>query len=250
MEDKDINMDRIWKEFGKHTTAGKLLYDIYGVGFKPEDHISYPKLQPKKKKITTEDLEKELFNKNAKQSRKPNFQSEKILNKISYPSLQKNTYKPPAKIDLVMKRKNKENIDKDLQSLKLEVHNFPKENKAKNRKIEIEKLQENFQYQDNKNLPEKARPPVVKLSEADLNIMELNIKNTKNTKAYSYREPVNKQEKEYEKLSQAILNEIDERYKFLEETKSYGDTKMQTKIMNEIKDRINDLKTLNKLKDN
>ena len=25
----ELNMERVWKEFGKHTEAGKLLYNIY-----------------------------------------------------------------------------------------------------------------------------------------------------------------------------------------------------------------------------
>ena len=39
--DDELDMQRVWKEFGKNTEAGKLLYNIYGVKYKPEDHIKY-----------------------------------------------------------------------------------------------------------------------------------------------------------------------------------------------------------------
>ena len=44
MNKDSLNMERVWKEFGKNTEAGKLLYNIYGVNYRPENYINYPKL--------------------------------------------------------------------------------------------------------------------------------------------------------------------------------------------------------------
>lgn len=54
---------------------------------------------------------------------------------------------------------------------------------------------------------------------------------------------------EYGKLHNNILDEINERYKRLEDYERAGDNKNKLRVMNEIKERISDLKTLNKLKD-
>ena len=43
-----VSMERVWKEFGKNTQAGKMLYEIYGVRYKAEQHINYPKIVKKK----------------------------------------------------------------------------------------------------------------------------------------------------------------------------------------------------------
>ena len=54
-----LDMERVWKEFGKNTEAGKLLYNIYRVKYRPENHINYPKLVMK----TPEMSEKERLEK-------------------------------------------------------------------------------------------------------------------------------------------------------------------------------------------
>ena len=145
-----MDMERVWKHFGKNTEAGKLLYQIYGVNYKPEDHINYPKLIIKKK--TSDNID------NKKTKHKRAVTTEKVLNKISYPDLNKrNFYKPPAKIDLIAKRKGKNEIDKEIISYREETKRQPLLNPVtKNRKEIIEKLQDNFQYQEKKYLPEKA----------------------------------------------------------------------------------------------
>ena len=45
----DMELNRVWKEFGKQTESGKLLYDLYGVRFRPEKFVNYPKLKAKPK---------------------------------------------------------------------------------------------------------------------------------------------------------------------------------------------------------
>ena len=98
-------MERVWKEFGKHTPAGKLLYDLYGIGYKPENHINYPKLQPKKPLTSTnkdEKIEKNL---------KPGNKTKTVLNKINYPKLDNNIKFPEIhKVDMIRKRKNQNQI--------------------------------------------------------------------------------------------------------------------------------------------
>ena len=42
MENNDADLERVWKEFGKHTEAGRLLYNIYGSRYRPESTFIIP----------------------------------------------------------------------------------------------------------------------------------------------------------------------------------------------------------------
>lgn len=232
-------MERIWKEFGKNTQAGKILYELYGVGFKPEEHINYPKIIPKK--AVTKEVIKPITHR-AKTSEN--------ISKINYPDINNKPYYPPiAKVDLIKKRKNQVMIQKEIEQIKKDSKP-PVENNLKNRKLQIEQLQDKFQYEEKTYLPKKARPPKIVLDEKDeLNINthidKLNqINNIKNK--YSDNKP----EDELSKLYDAILLEIDERYKHMEEMKKLGDNSKSTLMMNEIKSRLQELKTIEKLRRN
>ena len=56
-----LDMERVWKEFGKNTEAGKLLYNIYGVNYKPENHINYPKLVMKTPEMKERESHKDII---------------------------------------------------------------------------------------------------------------------------------------------------------------------------------------------
>lgn len=231
-------MERIWKEFGKNTQAGKILYELYGVGFKPEEHISYPKIIPKKTVI------KEVIKPVTHRTKT----SENIL-KINYPDISnKPNYPPIAKVDLIKKRKNQVNIQKDIDQIKKDSKP-PIENNLKNRKFQIEQLQDKFQYEEKTYLPKNARPPKIVLDEIDkTNINnQINKLNQINNIKNKYPD-TNKSEDELSKLYDAILLEIDERYKHMEEMKKLGDNSKSSSMMNEIKSRLQELKTIEKLR--
>lgn len=220
-------MERVWKHFGKNTEAGKLLYDLYGVGFKPEDHIKYPKLTMKKKTEIIPDKPKTYRNKTSDK-----------LSKIQYPELNKQIINVVHKIDIIPKRKPQEEIIKELNKIKIE--NKPPVENYKNRKQQIENLQEKFQYGEKMYLPEKARPPKINIEETLNHINQLNEANI-NTP--------NKKPDELSDIHNKIINEIDERYKYLNELKLAGDKKQQIVIMNEIKSKIKELRTVERLRD-
>mmetsp|Transcript_35992 Transcript_35992/g.37358 ORF Transcript_35992/g.37358 Transcript_35992/m.37358 type:complete len:241 (-) Transcript_35992:31-753(-) len=232
-------MERVWKEFGKHTPAGKLLYDLYGVGFKPEEHISYPEIKATKKKQETKLLE-------TKKNTQRGKTTEKVLSKINYPSMKKESFPIIPKVDLIKKRKTKADIDNNLIQIKHDIKP-PQENKAKNRKQQIEKLQDTFQYKEKKYLPERARPPKVVIDEEILNesnkMQTLNSNNLRKANLNNQ-----KSEDELTVLYNKILCEIDERYKFMDEMNKLGDQSQNPTIMSEIKARIQELKTIEKLR--
>ena len=242
-----MDLERVWKHFGKNTEAGKLLYQIYGVNYKPEDHINYPKLKINKNKQNIN-----LSQNNNKSKRSVTVG--KVLNKISYPSINKtNVLKPVPKIDLIAKRKSKNKIQKDVAAIKEEAKKHPILNPLeRNRKEIIEKLQYNFQYQEKTYLPKNARPPKIDFNDISTNIeSNIEILNSKNFNKLNKSKACNQKECEYDKLSKAIFNEIEERYNYIKEIKEIGgDINQETKILNEIKDRLQELKTIQKLKEN
>lgn len=222
-------MERIWKEFGKNTLAGKLLFDLYGTKFKPEEHIKYPKLSIK----TTPNENKTTENKPLTYRNK----TQQKLSKIDYPKNEIERPKIP-KIEFISKRKNQKEIQKDLDKIKKE--SAPQKNPIlKNRKLEIEKLQDKFQYEERKILPLKARPPVIKFDD-ETNLNENLIEK--------------KTESKYEKLKNQIYEGLNYDYQRLNEinlvkpsfdNKGKRNTIEKLSVVREIQSKINDLKVIN-----
>jgi hypothetical protein len=235
-------MERIWKEFGKNTQAGKILYELYGIGFKPEEHINYPKIIPKQK-------DKEKEHKEAVKSTTHREKKIENISKINYPELNKKSNFPSiAKVDLIKKRRNQVEIQKELDKIKTDIKP-PLENNLKNRKLEIEKLQDRYQYEEKTYLPKKARPPKIVLNEVDNKNINEQIKKLNQINSFKLNSTIdNKQEDELSRLYDSILSEIDERYKHMEEMKKLGENTNTTVIMSEIKSRIQELRTLEKLR--
>lgn len=221
-----------------------MLYEIYGVNFRPEEHISYPKIIKKKT-----DLQEEVAQTAKKEKRA--CTTDKILKKINYPQVNHEKFERPAKVDLIKKRKPQAVIEMEIKQIKKESKQI-RDNPTKDRKQEIEKLQNNFQYMENKNLPKKARPPVVKLDETNNEeaFQKINMINEVNGNKYQLKTSREKKGStdEISKLHDAIMKEINERYAYLEELKQAGDSKGELVIMNEIKDRIKELRTLESLR--
>lgn len=126
--EEDLNMERIWKHFGKNTRVGKMLYDIYGVNYKPEDHINYPKINKKKTGVATTVTAPKTTRSQT---------TGKVLGKINYPEQRKVVENIIPKIDLIKRRKNQTQIDREMKTFKLDFKPLPNNPKL-SRKQQIE----------------------------------------------------------------------------------------------------------------
>jgi hypothetical protein len=215
--DIDGSLDRVWKQFGKQTQAGKLLYDLYGVRYRPEKFVNYPKLVMKSKTVTERPTSTTKL-KNA-------------VEKINYPEL--NNYKPTVKlnkVDLIPKRKKEVVIKREIECIKDSMYRANSQNKiGTNRKNQIESLQDKFMFQERTVMPKGARLPGVKIQNNFDEIPEKPVRMTKRD--------------ELQYLYSQIIKEIDERYVYMEEIKQLGENK-DSIIMGEIKDRLDELKKI------
>jgi hypothetical protein len=234
------SMDRVWKEFGKQTEAGKLLYDLYGVRFRPERFVKYPKL-----KMKTE--EEKLLEDKKNKTVKPGQAVREAARKIDYPDVNpyrnKSNYKF-SKIDLIPKRKNEAAIKKELDVIKnnMIIHST-RPTQITNRKTQIESLQDKFMFQERTVMPKGARLPAMKFKSVEDQVIteqaQVDLDQTTKKRFTSKKE-------ELQYLYSQIMKEIDERYAYMEELKSLGQNKDNI-IMGEIKDRIEELKKIKKM---
>jgi hypothetical protein len=234
-----MEMERIWKEFGKNSEAGKLLYELYGVRYQPK--INYPS-QIKKKSQT--EIKKEGA---IDQKRRHSIDIRKRMQAYDYPKveIQRKTYNF-AKIDFVPKRKSQQEIQKELNIIKNSIVP-PKQTKFKSRKEEIEKMQEKFQFDERTILPKKARLPGIK-DDPEKIILEQYEKEKLELKDFK-----NDETGELHFLYNQILREIDDRYIELEDLETKK-TKVksavsETVILNEIRERVDELKKIQKIID-
>ena len=246
-ESDTANLERVWKEFGKHTEAGRLLYNIYGVNYKPENHIHYPKLilktpeMKERERLERERLKYEKQNKNAKAAKRIDYYS----GLRQYPK--KDIYNPYGRVDYLPHRKNENQIKYEMNRMKQQMNQNVKKYSqiGPSRKDQIQQLQDKFEYQERMVMPKGARMPAIKLSENDKEKQDAKIRNELNKELYDK----NDKRGELERLYNSIVNEIDERYKYMNEMKQLGKN-VDSIVMAEIKERINDMKTLQKLLEN
>ena len=243
MENNDADLERVWKEFGKHTEAGKLLYNIYGSRYRPEKHIHYPKLILK----TPEMKEQERREKERQKLEKQN-KIAKAANKIDYSAglrqYQRDTYNPYGRVDYIPHRRNENQIKYELEMMKRQMNQKVKTNSriGPNRKEQIMKLQDKFEFQERTVMPKGARMPGIKMDEQQ----EIDQKNKIHNEMQAQAFNKNDKRAELERLYNGIVNEIDERYKYMSEMKQLGKNEKSV-IKNEIKERINEMKTVQKL---
>lgn len=238
-----LDMQRVWKEFGKNTEAGKLLYDIYGVKYKPEDHIKYPKLILK----TPEMKERERLEKERLKQQKQN-KLKKASNGIDYSQglrhYQKNRYIPYGEVDYMPHRKNQKQIEYEMKGLKQEINNAHVKNvqNFQSRQDQIAKLQDKFEYQERTVMPKGARLPGLQYDEEE---KKKQMSQIHNNMAYDM---VKKNDKraELERLYNNVIQEIDDRYKHMSDMKALGKN-VDNEMMGEIKERIQDMKNIEKM---
>ena len=239
----DSDLERVWREFGKQTEAGKLLYDLYGMRYRPEKFVNYPKLKTKGKD------EKE----NLKQAERAKSSSNlKIAaNKIDYPSVQKKSiYAKMSKVDLIPRRRKEKEIKNEIKEIKSNmIKEVTKPPIYKiNRTAQIENLQDNFMFQERTVMPKGARLPGLKV----VNKEDRNDPSNRNITSEFESEQVkpkfgkNNRREELDYLYGQIMKEIDERYVYMEEIKKLGKDK-DLIIMGEIKERLDELKSIQKM---
>lgn len=240
----NLDMQRVWKEFGKNTEAGKLLYNIYGVKYKPEDHIKYPKLLMKtpemkeKEKLEKERLKQEKANKLKKATQKINY----IEGLRHY---QPQRYNPYGQVDYMPHRKNQAQIEKEMNLMKAQMNSkkaYADSKPFESREAKIAKLQNKFEYQERTVMPKGARLPGLDINDED---RKEQIKAIHDKHQYDM---VVKNDKraELERLYNNIIQEIDERYQHMNEMKKLGKN-VDNVIMSEIKERIQDMKNIEKM---
>lgn len=228
---KDLDLERLWKHFGKNTTSGKLLYELYGVNFRPENHIKYPKIT----KTTTKKAEpKENILKSTRIER-----TNQVLSQINYPEKEENKKRHISKVDLIPKRKNYSQIEKDMKIMKDRGNIYKPKEVITDRKKQIFELQDKFEYKEKKYLPEKARPPKIDLTEDEI-INQINKINENKLNLIRQKGSGD----EISRLHNDIVKEIEERYSQID----YKDKIKTFLLMNEIKERVEELKKLEKLK--
>ena len=244
LNNNGLNMERIWKEFGKNTEAGKLLYNIYGVKYRPENHINYPKLimktpeMRKKEKMEQERLKQERANRLMKATQKIDYNQ----GLRHYPPKR---YNPYGQVDYLPHRKNQKQIQKELDYMKNQMNTkkvYANSQPFESRESKIAKLQNKFEYQERTVMPKGARLPGLIITEEERNEQ---INNIHEKKEFDF---VVKNDKraELERLYNNIIKEIDERYKHMNEMKELGKN-VDNIIMAEIKERIQDMKNLEKM---
>ena len=236
--EEDHDLQRVWKEFGKHTEAGKMLYNIYGARYRPEQHIKYPKLILK----TPEMREQERIEKERKKREKEN-KITKAAKQIDYSSglrqYQRDAYNPYGRVDYIPHRRSENKIKYELFMMKKQMRERVKTNAriGPSRKEKIMQLQDRFEFQERTVMPKGARMPGVKMDDG-----QERIHNEMQKESYER----NDKRGELERLYNNIVGEIDERYKYMNDMKRLGKN-VDNVIMGEIKERINEMKTLQKL---
>lgn len=239
MINSGADLDRVWKEFGKQTQAGKLLYDLYGVRFRPDKFVNYPKLKMKEKE---EKVERAKSSSNLKQA----------VQKVSYPEpeIKKSKY-TFHKVDFIPKRKKEEVIKKEIEGIKsnmvreLNTNRAVYKNPQANRKLQIERLQDKFQFQERTVMPKGARLPGIKVVDTENEVENINNDDLPKAKPVFGRH--NRRE-ELDYLYDQVMKEIDERYVYMESIKKLGKN-MDSIIMGEIKERLDELKKIQKMID-
>ena len=236
------NNDGLWKVFGRDSEAGKLLFTLYRSG-KPAK-INYPK--PKVK---------------PKSEQPPLIKQTKLCPQkttIDYPSKKQVYQQKIAAVDLIPKRKNYEEIKKELDDFK--KNPIIPINKGQNRKEIIEKLQDKFK-KGRGGLPKGAELPQVNNIEENVDEEEIKARALlKIGKKNLYIRPPSRDKKlddkvisasqedeELEKLYGDIEGEIEDRQKYLEELKDYDEPVLKARVKKEIVDRISELQRIIKM---
>ena len=129
--------------------------------------------------------------------------------------------------------------------MKKQMNTYVKKSYAgpiKSREEQIANLQDKFEFQERTVMPKDARLPALKMTDEQNKKQNEFIHN--NFEFNRMRK--NDKRGELEMLYNQCVQEIDERYKHMEDMKKLGKN-VDSEIMAEIKERINDMKSIEKL---
>ena len=207
----DNRMDQLWKDFGRETEAGKLLFSLYKVRNKPE--VYYPPVKTKKKPLPFEETRSRTVD-------KP---------QIDYPAPNRPRHRKFHPIDFVPHKKNQQAIKDDVSKLPRDTQMRPQ--RAVNREAMKNDLQDKFQFAEGKSLPGGGVPPTKPV--------------------LPRRQEAQKQDisKNPDDLFDMIVQEIEERQKFLNELHDMGQLthEIEHRVKGEIAERLGDLQKLRQL---
>jgi len=119
-------MDNLWKDFGRETEAGKMLFNLYKAGEPAK--INYPKPKTRKQPLKTT------------QEKKPCPQK----TEIEYPEISNRPHRRYAPINFVPRRKNQQVIEDEMErDFRYVEEPIPK---GGDRTAMVNNLQEKFQF--------------------------------------------------------------------------------------------------------
>ena len=129
-------MDKLWKEVGRDTEAGKLLFNLYP----PDNKINYPKLKQKSQDILLKEEEEKKRGGKAKKACPQRA-------KVSVPAPKQPRGRKFHMIDFVPRKKNEVVIKGEMQTDNKVLKPHP----GRDRKQMIDDLQERFEFQGMKD---------------------------------------------------------------------------------------------------
>lgn len=241
----------MWKVFGRDTKAGRDLYKMYGAGHKKR--INYPK--PKTKKWDPKEARK-IPKRPCPQQAKVEYPPVMTPAKL----LARENRKKFSKLDLVPKRKGKEEILEELRERKTNV--YVPVNTGKDRALMRDNLQENFQYAEDKKYQdiyqvtdeeEKAiqRALAAKLrQESNKNYFFKMVEQKEEGPNFGKnvdQKIVNPRLRELTGIFDAVIEEIEERQGYLAEIENLDMDKARKRVKAEILDRVSELDKINKM---
>ncbi|CAG9328322.1 unnamed protein product [Blepharisma stoltei] len=213
----DQNLENLWRDFGRESEAGKLLFQLYRIPNKP--NIYYPPVKTAKKPLPCE-ISK------SKTKEKP---------QIEYPEMNKPQSRPKIHpIDLIPKRKSKDVIKEEINQNYRGLQAPPK--KGANREVLKSELQEKFQF-SNGALPKSVMMPPGGSRPANRNVARAPKK---------AEEPVTNN---LEELFDMIVKEIEERQKFLDDMRTINQLppEVENRVKGEIASRISELQKIREM---
>ena len=256
MEDMEAKLAEAWKAYGRDKDVGRDLYRMYGKHHKPKVNVPLPKTEHwdyrvaamKEKKPCPQQAKIEY----PKVVTKQDIERAKVMSKFT-------------KLDTIPKRKNFQDIMAELADLKKERALYIPQNKGRDRGAMIGNLQDKFKYANQPKGPELTLDEEIKIQQAvEAQMRRAAKKNyfgnygmggaSKEQQDLEKQENLNQDGKfeskalaELNALFDDVINEIEERQKYLSEIENLDMDKAKDKVKQEIVARVAELQKINKM---
>lgn len=256
MEELEAKLGEAWKAYGRDREAGRDLYNMYGKHHKPKIDVPIPQTKPWDYKTA------------ALKERKPCPQ----MTQIEYPKVVTKQDIERAKIaskftklDTIPKRKAMADILNELAELKRERASYIPQKKGVDRGGMISKLQEKFKYANQPSGPELSPEEEAKIKEAVQAQMRRaakknyfgnygmggQSKETEEQKRIDDSNPDGKFESkalaDLNLLFDDVIEEIEERQRYLQEIEELDMEPTKEKVKQEIVSRVAELQKINRM---